>query len=253
MGGFVFFGDSAGLQILSRCSALKDCRAVVFDPDRLDVADAARLGCPAFAHPNKERRPQLVEDLRALAPALGIICSYSRIVWPELLQLFPQGVANLHNAPLPAFRGANALQWTIITGECETAATLHYVDDGIDTGPVIDAIPVAIGDEDTALTVRDRLIEADVALLNRWLPRLLAGPVPATPQDESLARYWPRRTPEDGRIDWSRSDREIRDLVRALVAPWPGAWYETADGRREVIRQPLSLEGVARLRREQQT
>lgn len=250
MSGFVFFGDAFGLQALGRCKASVECRAVVFDPVRLDRDEAARFGCPTFAHPPKEERQRLIEQLRTFAPATGVICSYSRIIWPELIALFPTGIVNIHNAPLPRYRGANVLQWAIINGDAETAATLHYIDEGVDTGPVIDVESVAIGPEDTALSVRERLLDANVSLLDRWLPCLIEARVPAIAQDESRAMYWRRRTPDDGRIDWTWSDERIRNLTRALVAPWPGAWYENRDGIRVVVDRTLSLDEIASLRRE---
>jgi len=160
-------------------------------------------------------------------------------------------VVNLHNGRLPEYRGANVLQWAIINGEPATAATLHYVDEGIDTGPVIDAVEVAITEADTALTLRERLVITDIALLERWLPQLLGGPAAAVPQEAARARTWPRRRPQDGAIDWNQTDRQIRDLTRALVPPWPGAWYVDRDGTTTVVSQVLEPDDIKRLRQEQ--
>jgi methionyl-tRNA formyltransferase len=248
--GFIAFADATGLAALG--SFGDGCRAVVVDPARTDPGQVAALlgrDRPVLCHPDRPGRESCERAIRALAPALGLVFSYNRILWPELLAAFPHGVANLHNGRLPDYRGANVLQWAIINGETETAATLHYLDQGIDTGPIIEARAVAISDDDTALSLRDRLLVADRQLLERWLPRLLAGPVPATPQPVAGGQSWPRRRPEDGLIDWSWSDERIRNLIRALAAPWPGARYRDRDGRTVILDRPLSLGEIRDLRR----
>lgn len=247
--GFVAFGDRVGLASLARFAG--DCVAVVVDPSRLDPAAAADMvgsRPPVFTHPPTGMRETFLAELRGLAPVLGISVSYSRILWPELLDLFPHGVVNLHNGKLPAYRGANVLQWAIINGETETAATLHRMDGGIDTGPVIAAAAVPIHRDDSARALRDRLCAAGDRLLDQWVPRLLAESVPGTPQAEVCARTWPPRRPEDGKIDWSRTDEDIYHLVRALLPPWPGAWYTAADGSRAVIDRMLTVEEIRVIR-----
>ncbi|CAA7617723.1 methionyl-tRNA formyltransferase [Magnetospirillum sp. SS-4] len=248
--GFVCFADSWGLRLLRPFAA--DCVGVVVDPSRVNPAEAASLlewKMPVLTHPRRDGRGEMEADILSLAPALGVIASYSRILWPEVLTRFPLGVINLHGGPLPAYRGANVLQWAIINGEASTAATLHYVDSGVDTGPVIAASRVPIAPTDSAVDVQGRLTVASAALLTEWLPRAMAGRVPASPQPESAARTWPRRRPEDGCIDWSWPDERIYNLVRALVAPWPGARYRDRDGRWVVVKSMLSLDDIAALRR----
>jgi len=250
-GGFVFFGDTSGLTVLRRLSLHRLCCAVTLDTSRVPLSEASDLGVPVLAHPTRDDRQTFELSLHRLEPSLGVICSYNRILWPALLKVFPCGVVNLHNGRLPEYRGANVLQWAIINGEPATAATLHYVDEGIDTGPVIDAVEVAITEADTALTLRERLVITDIALLERWLPQLLGGPAAAVPQEAARARTWPRRRPQDGAIDWNQTDRQIRDLTRALVPPWPGAWYVDRDGTTTVVSQVLEPDDIKRLRQEQ--
>lgn len=246
----VLFADEAGLAVLRDCSFSPLAPVAVYDPDRF--GDRLPEGLGAFRslpHPTKDQRAAFVHRLAELDPKTGIIFSYSRILWKELLGVFPNGVYNIHFGKLPQYRGANTLQWSIINGEAATAATLHRVDQGIDTGPVIDEREVAIAPGDTALTVQRKLLDGARDLLDEWLPRLSAQPAEGVPQDEGRARTWPRRTPEDGKIDWAWPDETIRNLTRALVAPWPGAWYEDADGGKIVIDRDLTVDEVRELRR----
>ena len=249
-GGFVCFGDSLGLEALA--SFRQDCVLAVVDPTRLTLDEASvRLGggIPARPHPDKAQRAAFEAEIAALAPALGVVFSYSRILWPDLIARFPLGIINLHTGPLPTYRGANVLQWAIINGETTSAATLHYLDHGIDTGPVIAARTVPILWEDSALQLRDRLVQAGSSLLAEWLPQTLRHRVPATPQDDAQAHSWPRRRPEDGEIDWNWPDRRIYDFIRALVAPWPGASYRGPNGATIIIDRMLSLTEIGSLRR----
>ena len=181
---------------------------------------------------------------------MGVICSYSRILWKELIDFFPMGVVNIHGGKLPEFRGANTLQWSIINGEKSTAATLHFVDEGVDTGSVIDAAEVVIETHDTAFTLLGKILKASASLLDIWLPSLLNEKAPAYPQDESKAQVWPRCTLDDGLLDWVHSDEEISLLSRALAAPWPGVFYYTDDNKKVVIDNALTSSEVAKLRKE---
>ncbi len=250
-GGIVAFGDEWGLPLILRvCKAAGQRVAVcVYDSKRLggDWRPDGFAG-HVLAHPKEEERGVFLDKIAEQNPSLGVIVSYSRILWPQLLDMFPHGVANIHGGKLPEYRGANVLQWAIINGEEETAATLHYVDEEVDTGPVIDAVGIEIGLDDTALSLREKMIPATAALLNKWLPKLVSGHCPATSQGEATARSWPRRTPEDGYIDWSTmSDIQVRNLARSLVPPWPQAYY-IVEGKKVVFDDVPSLDEIRALR-----
>jgi len=243
------FGDEVGVPATLDSLPGSARPVVILDPFR-----HCRMALPdtvaTLPFPDKANRDAFAETVRQHAPSLGIINSFSRILWPELLDMFPLGVVNMHLSKLPEYRGANTLQWTLINGETTTAATLHTVDQGIDTGPVIGAHEIDIDPGDTALTLQHKLLKASDQLLTHWLPLLLTTPVKGTAQDESKARYWPRRTPDDGEIHWEWPDERIRNMTRALVSPWPGAWFRDRNGNRTVIKHALSTSEIKALRRE---
>ena len=116
------------------------------------------------------------------------------------------------------------MQWAIINGEIETGVTLHYIDEGIDTGPVIAQARFPIEWKDYAMSIQQKLKVAGVRLITDYWPDIAAGTVTRLPQDNSKARYYRLRTTDDGRIDWSSSNVTIYNLVRSLVSPWPGAF-----------------------------
>jgi methionyl-tRNA formyltransferase len=249
----VIFGDELGIPLVMEALGEAKLACVVIDPKRKNLKNWHKGNEQKYRilmHPRKEERDGFAHELTKFNLRLGIVASYSRILWPELLTLFPLGVVNLHGGRLPEYRGANVLQWAIINGETETAVTLHYVDQGIDTGPVIAESRIPIHDEDTALTLRDRMSNEGRDLLRKWLPRLQKGEVEKTRQDESKACVWRRRKPEDGLINWAWSDERVRNLIRALVKPWPGAFYFDGMGEKVVVDRPISIEEVKRIRRE---
>lgn len=253
----IIFGDEIGAPMVIEAAlnmGITEGRIViVIDPRRITAQILEKnlpKHCLLLKHPEPAYRPEFLEMVRELKPSLGVVCSFSRILWPELLGIFVNSVVNVHNGCLPEQRGTNIIQWAIINGDKEICATLHYLVEEVDAGPVIDKISIPIASSDTALTLRDKLIAADKILLSRWLQKLFIGRVPATPQDASRAHVLRRRCFEDGRFDWSWSDEKISALTRALVHPWPGAYYEDETGSRVLINNALSPVEVAKMRKE---
>jgi methionyl-tRNA formyltransferase len=206
-------------------------------PDVDLVTDHARVnGLTLLVQPQRRRLEPFVAELRALRPDLLLVWSYSMLLPPELIAVAPLGAVNVHGGLLPEYRGGHVMNWAIANGETETGITLARVDEGIDTGPVIAERRFAIEPEDDAASVRQKLKNAGASLLQAWWPSIVAGTAPAIAQDESRARYYRMRTPEDGRINWSRPNAAICNLVRALVSPWPGA-FTTAGRTRLVVRR----------------
>ena len=242
--GVAFFGYGelgvAGLDTLIRAGA--PVVAVVVPGNRSGdqvslVRDAAGLRhLPVLVQPARHDVASLVQALRAIGPGVIIVWSYSMILPPPVIAVPPRGAVNVHGGPLPEYRGGHVAQWAIINGEREFGVTLHYMDEGIDTGPVIEIRRFPLNDDDDARSVREQIREAGSDLLRRWWPRIADGTAPRRPQDSSRARYWPIRAAEDGRIMWTMTAEGIGRLVRALGCNTPGAYVEAA-GRRVSIRR----------------
>lgn len=188
---------------------------------------------------------QLFADrLKRIGADLFLVNSYSMILPSDWLTLPPLGTVNVHAALLPAYRGANTLNWVLVNGERETGVTIHFIDEGIDTGDIIMQRRLAIDFEDTAWTLRHKLAQVWPPMLDEVLRSLESGACPRQAQDEVGARHWPRRRPEDGSIDWHWPAERIYNLIRALVKPWPGAFFETAASQRVTIDSFIPLEQV---------
>ena len=173
--------------------------------------------------PEKLRRPEAVAELKACAPDLIVTAAYGQILPRDVLELPPRGCVNVHGSLLPRYRGGAPIQRAIMNGETVTGVTLMYMAEGLDTGDMIAKVEVPIEEEDTAGTMFEKLGKAGAELLRRWLPALLDGTAPRTPQDEALATYAPNLTRDDERIDWSRTSRELYNQVRGLT-PMTGAF-----------------------------
>jgi methionyl-tRNA formyltransferase len=252
-GGVAFFGYGelglAGLQTLLTLGA--PVSNVVLPANRsgpgVDLVReaAARCALPLLVQPPRRAIAPFVDTLRNVRPDLIIVCSYSMMLPPAVLAVPPKGAVNVHGGLLPQYRGGHVTQWAIINAERELGVTLHYIDEGVDTGPVIAERRFALDDADDAYTVGARLCEVGSQLLTAWWPRLIDGTAPRVPQDESRAKHWPLRTPEEGRIIWTMSASAICRLVRALCANSPGAYVQLPEHRIR-LRRALALPSLDR-------
>ena len=183
------------------------------------------------------------KSIRAVAPDFLFSFYFRKMIPGRILALARHGALNMHGSLLPAFRGRSPVNWAILQGATETGASLHYMTEKPDAGDLVDQERVPIGPEDDALAVSRRVADAAALVLARTLPRLKAGNAPRTPLDLSKGSYFGGRKPEDGLIDWTRSAKEIHDLVRAVARPWPGAFTEVFGKKVTIWKTRLSPHG----------
>ena len=149
------------------------------------------------------------------------------------------GSFNLHPGPLPQYAGLNAPSWALYHGEERHGVTVHWMEPGIDTGAIAYEQSFDLSETDTGLSVSLRCVREGLPLLDRLLEDADRGTVPAQAQDLSRRRYFGRRTPQDGRLEWSRTAREVVDFVRACdYFPFPSPWGSPVaelDGREIAI------------------
>lgn len=168
-----------------------------------------------------EQRNQFWES-----PAVDIMFAVSwRYMIPASVYLQPRlGTFVFHDSLLPEYRGFSPTVWAIINGEDYTGVTLFEIAEEVDSGDIVDQERVPIGPDDTIAAVMERVTQTYLDLLERNLDSLLEGTVPRHPQDHSRATYTCKRLPEDNRIDWTQSAESIYNLIRAVSAPYPGAY-----------------------------
>lgn len=197
-------------------------------PDR--ILDGAQL-----------HNSDVIEAVREWAPDIGLSVLFDYLLKPELLSIFRHGVVNLHPAYLPYNRGQYPNVWSIIEGT-SSGVTLHYIDEGIDTGDIIAQEEVPIELVDTGETLYRKLEQASVDLFTEIWPQIKAGKAPCRPQKGEVGTY--HRTRDVEAIDEIDLDRaySARDLINILRArtfpPYKGAYFKV-NGRRVYIRVQL--------------
>jgi len=173
--------------------------------------------------PESLRDQEAVAELRAVAPEVIVVVAYGQILRPEVLEIPPCGVLNVHPSLLPRWRGASPIPAAILAGDERTGVTIMLMDTGMDSGPILSQMALAISDDDTAGSLSERMAEAGAELLAQTLPRWLSGEIEPAPQDDSQATTCPLLRKEDGAIEWRLSASDIWRGVRAYN-PWPGAY-----------------------------
>lgn len=215
-----------------------DVVGVFCQPDRPKGRGHKLAACPvkevALEHhipvyqPERIKRPEGVEMLKACAPDLCVTAAFGQLLSQEILDIPPLGTVNVHSSLLPRHRGSAPINWAVIMGETVTGVTTMFTDKGMDTGDILLMRETAIGEKENAGQLSDRLAVMGAELLIETIRELEAGTLKRIPQDHEAATYEPKMDKELGRIDWAKSAREIDCLVRGTT-PWPGAFTTLGD------------------------
>ncbi|NWF93244.1 MAG: bifunctional UDP-4-amino-4-deoxy-L-arabinose formyltransferase/UDP-glucuronic acid oxidase ArnA [Syntrophaceae bacterium] len=210
-----------GFEIVSVFTHRDDPQETIWFDSVAELAAEEKI--PVFA-PGDINHPLWVEKIKELNPDILFSFYYRQIIQPEILDIPKAGCLNLHGSLLPKYRGRAPINWVLVNGEKETGVTLHYMTPRPDDGDIVAQERIAISDDDTALTLHRKVAWTAERLLDEILPRIKNGTAPRIPQDHSQATYFGGRRPKDGEIDWFKKAREIRNLVRAVTKPFPGAF-----------------------------
>jgi methionyl-tRNA formyltransferase len=169
--------------------------------------------------------PRDVQMITDLEPRLVIVNGWNRLIPPSILALPKHGCVGFHGSwkPLPFGRGRSPITWALLRGERQFFLHLFHLDDGIDSGDVIDMVRFDITPDDTCASVHGKVAILSARLLMRNVPRILAGTAARTPQ-AGEPTYLPKVTPEVGLIDWTAPMQRICNLVRAMTRPYGGAF-----------------------------
>ena len=225
------------------------------DPNEVQWFDSAlrtsqEYGIPVIT-PDDVNNPDLERTVTELRPDFVFSFYFRSMIGAPLLNAARLGALNIHGSVLPKFRGRAPVNWSILHGARESGATLHYMSTRADAGDIVDQLAVPILENDEAREVFNKVTVAAEIILARSLPGLIAGTAPRLPQRLEEGKYYGRRRPEDGKIDWAASARDIHNLVRAVAPPFPGAFGQV-DGQRWMIHktrvEPRTIEPSERAR-----
>lgn len=194
-------------------------------------AVAARAkGIPVHT-PEKVNTPEWIERITAWQPDLILSVYYRNMISSRILALPRLGAFNLHGSLLPRYRGRAPINWAVLHGEPRIGMTLHRMVKSADAGAIVDQEGVDLGPRDTAEQAFRKVLPCARLVIARQIDALLAGTAREMPQDESQATYFTGRKPEDGRIAWTSTSRQVFNLIRAVTDPYPGAFTELAGSR----------------------
>lgn len=198
-----------------------------------NIIDGTRLG-----------EPMVLDQIKKLVPDIGISAFFGYILKPEFLEIFPRGVINLHPSYLPFNRGSNPNVWSIIEGT-PAGVTLHYIDEGIDTGPIIAQEEVLVEPIDTGETLYCKLERASLDLFKAHWSEIQRDNV--SPIKESAEQGTNHRSSDiekTDRIDLEGTYRakDLIDIIRARTfPPYKGAYF-MVNGKKVYVRLSLEYE-----------
>jgi methionyl-tRNA formyltransferase len=183
---------------------------------------AEAKGIPVY-QPEKLKTPENAEILKNLNPDAIVVVAYGQLLSKEMLETPRLGCINVHGSILPKYRGASPIQWAIVMGEEVTGVSTMRMDEGLDTGDVIDVDEIAITGVMDASMLHDEMMERGASLIVKTLENLENGTATFSAQDDAGSSYAPLLKKDMGRIDWSKSASEIDCTIRGLN-PWPVAF-----------------------------
>ena len=188
---------------------------------------ALKYDIPVY-QPIKARDEEFVATLKELNPDIIVVVAFGQILPKSILDIPKFGCINVHVSLLPKYRGAAPINWVIINGEEKTGVTTMYMDEGLDTGDMILTEEFDLDDEITAGELHDKMKDRGADVLIETLKQIEKGTAHRIPQNHEEFTYAPMMNKALGEINWSKSAREIHNLVRG-VNPWPSA-YTTYEG-----------------------
>jgi methionyl-tRNA formyltransferase len=218
---------------------------VVSQPDRL-VGRAQQLTAPpvkvaaqaaglAVTQPEKIRNnAEFRAQLESIQPEAIVVVAYGRILPPWMLALPRLGCINLHGSLLPKYRGAAPIQWAVASGETVTGNTTMLLEEGLDTGPILQQRALAVGPEQTAVDLFEELAIGGAPLVMETLEGLADGSLEPQAQNHAGATLAPILTREDGRMDFAaHTAADLKNRWRGFQ-PWPGA-FTALEGKKLIV------------------
>ncbi len=199
---------------------------------------AVERGLPVRT-PTTLRNPADAEAFAALGLDAAIVVAYGLILPPSFLTVPKLGCLNIHASLLPRWRGAAPIQRAILAGDAETGITIMRLAEGLDTGPMLLQRSIAIGADETAGQLHDRLASLGASMIVEALAGVAAGTLAPTPQPSEGVSYAAKIDKKETRLDWAKPAAELLRAVRAF-SPSPGAWFDYEGERIRVLRAALS-------------
>lgn len=183
---------------------------------------ALELGIPVY-QPVKVRDPEFVQVLKNLNPDIIVVVAFGQILPRQVLEVPAFGCVNIHASLLPRYRGAAPIQWAVIDGERESGVTTMMMDEGLDTGDMLEKASIVLSPDETGGSLHDKLSAMGAQLILSTLSKIQDGTITRTPQTDENTCYARMLKKSMGDIDWTMDAVSIERLIRGLN-PWPSAY-----------------------------
>ena len=193
-----------------------------------------------YVQPEASDLLELLPQFKKIAPDYIFSFYYRYMITSDILATAGIAALNMHGSLLPKYRGRAPVNWAILHGETETGASLHIMESKPDAGDIVGQVAVPIDPDEDATAVFAKVSNAAIEVMQAALPELLQGRVPRTPNVLANGSYFGGRKPEDGRIHWNQSAKQVHDLIRAVAPPYPGAFTDWQGARMVIAKSKLS-------------
>jgi methionyl-tRNA formyltransferase len=250
----ILLGDETGIPILNMVASELGLGIMGLGFSKkvskeIQLKISSELNIPVIqTHNGLNSNQAISEFIKKNSPHIIIMFSYDVILDKTIIDVKDLKIINIHGGKVPSYRGANVLNWAIINGEKEIGVTVHEAQIKVDSGPIIGEWLVGIDNEDTVISVREKISKSVLEYLPQILSDYFLGKIIPKYQSDSGIIAYKKRKPEDGMFDWSFSDENIYNLIRGLVDPWPGARYIDKNGNLVIIKKYMSMEEIELLR-----
>ncbi len=173
--------------------------------------------------PVKARDPEFVELLKGMNPDVIVVVAFGQLLPKAILDIPKYGCVNVHASLLPKYRGAAPIQWAVIDGEEVSGVTTMLMDEGLDTGDMLEKAEIVLDEKETGGSLFDKLSALGGELILSTLEKMENGTIIRTPQGDSTTSYAKMLKKTMGEIDWNMEAVKIERLIRGLN-PWPSAY-----------------------------
>lgn len=232
---------AAAVSSLAALSDVIDVSVVITQPDA-PQGRSQRLTPPpvkvaavewgfTVAQPSTAR--ELTDVLSDVAPTVGLVVAYGRLLEPSVLAIPYRGFVNVHFSLLPRWRGAAPVERAILAGDESTGVSLMLIDEGMDTGPVLARVETPIGPHETGGSLTARLAHLGAAMVDEVFPAFLRGELKGAPQIASAATHAARLEKAEAQVHSALTVDAFNRCVRAYN-PRPGAWMVVGGQRIKV-------------------
>lgn len=189
----------------------------------------------------KTLKGETVDIIKEIRPDMIVVVAYGRILPQEVIDIPKYGCINLHVSLLPKYRGAAPIQWALINGDGQTGVSVMFIDRGLDTGDVIDVLPIDIDPDENRPRLFDKVAKEGKVFLSKVIGNVMADNFTRTPQDHNQATLAPPLTKEMAMFTFDEPALVLHNKIRGQY-PWPGAQFVYEEKNVKVTRSKYSPE-----------